>query len=288
MSSDDDFPDIRSAAVIGLGLMGGSLARDLAAHGVRVLGWDADAETLRAAVAAGVVHQPLDADLRGAGKADAVVLAVPVLAARTVLPALAPHLANVRLVTDLGSTKGWIVEAAQALGIGARFVGSHPLVGDHRSGWNASRRGLFEGARVYLSRARSTEARTVRLASRLWTALGGAPELIDADLHDVRLAWTSHLPQIVSTALALTIHQTGTQREQLGPGGRDVTRLAGSDPTLWADVLIDNADALASALAMFSAQLAGLSRAILNEDHANLLRDFATARDWHRQGFDDG
>lgn len=279
---DPEHPDpIRSIAIIGLGLIGGSLARDLAGRGVRVLGWDADADGLRAAVVDGAVHHPLGDDLRDVDQADAVVVAVPVLAAAAVLGKLAPHLNGVRLITDAGSTKTSIVRAADALGIGARFVGSHPLAGDHRSGWSASRTGLFDGARVFLCRTRSTEGDAMRLAAALWTMVGGRPEVIDADLHDVRLAWTSHLPQVVSTALALTIIQTGTPRADLGPGGRDMTRLAGSDPALWADILIDNADALTSALGMMGARLSRLQRAVVSGDRDEVQRLFTEARKWH-------
>ena len=82
----------------------------------------------------------------------------------------------------------------------------------------------------------------MHLATELWTMVDARPEVMDADEHDVRLAWTSHLPQAVSTALALSLDQRGSPRAELGPGGRDVTRLAGSDPAMWADILIDNAD----------------------------------------------
>lgn len=281
--SNESPPEIRTAAILGLGLIGGSLARDLSARGVRVLGWDADADSLRAAVREDVVHHALADDLRGVGQADAVVLAVPVLAAPDLLRRLAPHLAGVRLVTDVGSTKTSIVDAAQSLGIGSRFVGSHPLAGDHRSGWGASRQGLFEGARVFLSRAPSTAAAAMHLASALWTGVGGRPELIGVHLHDVRLAWTSHLPQVVSTALALTIAETGMSPADLGPGGRDVTRLAGSDPAMWADILVDNADALASALAKMAANLSRLADGVAQGNRDALLRLLAEAREWHRQ-----
>jgi prephenate dehydrogenase len=272
---------IRSVAIIGLGLIGGSLARDLVARGVRVLAWDADAEGLRAAVSEGAVHHALAPDLRGVDQADVVVLAVPVLAAAQVLRKVAPHLDGVRLITDVGSTKASIVRAAEELGIGDRFVGAHPLTGDHRSGWSASRAGLFDGARVFLCPTTATEDEAMRLAADLWTRVGGRPEEMDADAHDVRLAWTSHLPQLVSTALALSINQTGTSRAELGPGGRDVTRLAGSDPAMWADILFDNADAVTTALAMMGDRLAGLQRAVLSGDRDDLLRLLTEARRWH-------
>lgn len=273
--------EIHTVAILGLGLIGGSLARDLSARGVRVLGWDVDPQSVRAAVEQGIVQQPLGDSLREVDQADAVVLAVPVLSAPNLLRALEPHLGTVRLVTDVGSTKTSIVRAAESLGIGTQFVGSHPLAGDHRSGWNASRAGLFHDARVFLCPTSSSSRDAISLASALWTLAGARPEVMEAEQHDQRLARTSHLPQAVSTALALSLAQSGTPRAELGPGGRDVTRLAGSDPGMWADILIDNADALTPALAMMAARLAGIQRAMTTRDRDELQRLFAEARAWH-------
>lgn len=272
---------IRSVAIIGLGLIGGSLARDLAARGVRVHGWDADAECLRAAVEASAVHHPLAGDLRGVDQADAVVLAVPVLAAPDVLRTLAPRLHGVRLITDAGSTKGSIVARAEELGVGGRFVGSHPLAGDHRSGWDASRAGLFDGGRVFLCPAPSATEGAMRLACALWTMVGGRPEVVDADEHDRRLAWTSHLPQAVSSTLGRVLAGQGIAPAELGPGGRDVTRLAGSSPEMWADVAVDNASALIPALEAMEAELRAFREALASGDRERLRALFAAAREWH-------
>lgn len=273
---DLDEGGLRTVAVLGLGLIGGSLARDLTARGVRVLAWDRDGAAVDAAAGEGIAH-PLSWD----EPADAVVVAVPVLAAPDVLAVVARNAKGARLITDAGSTKLSIVRAAEALGIGERFVGSHPLAGDHRSGWAASRAGLFADAPVYLCRTRSTTSEAMLLASALWSGVGARPQVMGAIQHDVELAWKSHLPQAVSTALGLTLSQPGMLRADLGPGGRDVTRLAGSSPEVWADILLDNADALDSALAMFIAQTQGLHRAIADGDREYLLRLLAQARRWH-------
>ncbi|NJD18999.1 MAG: prephenate dehydrogenase/arogenate dehydrogenase family protein, partial [Gemmatimonadetes bacterium] len=148
-----------TVAILGLGLMGGSLARDLAGLGHRVLGWDRDPGSVRAALAQGCIHRGRGSrpdDFQGIEEADVVVLALPVAASRETLPALAPRL-RASLVTDVGSTKRHIVAAAQSLGLGDQFVGAHPLAGDHRSGWGASRSGLFRGATVFLCPGGSIE-----------------------------------------------------------------------------------------------------------------------------------
>ena len=139
-------------AILGLGLIGGSIARDLAARGVRVFGFDRDRRRAVAARRAGAIGLVMHEDLEQLRDARTVILAVPVDAAAELLTRVAPLLARARLITDVGSTKRAIVARAESLGLGARFVGSHPLAGDHRSGWAASRSALFRGAtRVPLS-----------------------------------------------------------------------------------------------------------------------------------------
>jgi prephenate dehydrogenase len=265
--------EIRTAAVIGLGLIGGSLARDLAARGVRVLGWDRDARTLRAAVDAGIVDE-----LRAGELPDLAVVAVPVLAVPDVLRRFLPALAAARLVTDAGSTKRTGIAAAEALGIGGRFVGSHPLAGDHRSGWDASRSGLFAGAHVYLSPTSTSSDEARGIVRWLWEAVGARTEWMDAGAHDRLLAWTSHLPQAVSSALAIALARAEVPREALGPGGRDVTRLAGSSPEMWAHVAADNADHLAAALRMAESELRELRLRVEEGDPGRLREWFALAR----------
>jgi prephenate dehydrogenase len=270
--------EIQSVGIIGLGLIGGSLARDLAARGVRVYAWDRDEASLSAAAEQGIAR-PLTWD----EPVDAVVLAVPVLAARELLRELAGRMAGVRLITDAGSTKRSIVDAAEQLGLGDRFVGSHPLAGDHRSGWEASRTGMFERARVYLTPSSTTTDATLQRAKHLWGMVGARPEVMNALEHDWRLAWASHLPQAVSTALARALAEAGIERSGLGPGGRDVTRLAGSSPEMWADILVDNADEAGSALAAMSAHLAAVSDAVARGDRDRLREMWAAANRWHEE-----
>jgi prephenate dehydrogenase len=273
---EDDF---RSAAIIGLGLIGGSLARDLAERGVFVRAYDADPHHLQSALRAGFVTEPLDATLSGVCDADVVIVAVPVDAATDVLRRIAPHAGNAKLITDVGSTKSRIVELAAALGLGARFVGSHPLAGDHRSGWDASRTGLFSDARVYICPTSGAGA-VVELAANFWRRLGASPTVLSAEDHDRQLAWTSHLPHMVSTALALALARTGVERGDLGPGGRDVTRLAGGSPDVWTAIARDNAAALDAALAATEREIAGVRRALSRADATELRERFATARAW--------
>ncbi len=271
---------MNTVAVVGLGLIGGSLARDLAAQGVRVLGYDRDAATLRAALADGALAGALGPELERVEDADALVLAVPVGAARGVLAAVRSRLDDVALITDAGSTKRSVVAAAEALGLGGRFVGAHPLAGDHRSGWAASRTGLFRGARVFLCPAPASSARAHELAHRLWSGVGGQTEWLDAEAHDRLLAWSSHLPQLASTALALALSDARIPARELGPGGRDATRLAGSSPEMWADIALDNAPELAEAVDALASRLADLGGVLRAGDHAAIHARLAAGRTW--------
>jgi prephenate dehydrogenase len=271
---------VRSVAVLGLGLVGGSLARDLAARGVTVLGYDHDPAAVDAARREGVVRATIDESLTQLADADVVVLAVPVTAAPALLVRARPHLAAARLVTDVGSTKRTIVACAERLGLGARFVGSHPMAGDHRAGWGASRAGLFAGATTYLCPAAGAGAESLALAHALWTALGARPEVVDAAAHDARLALTSHLPQLASTLVGRTLAKAGVARAELGPGGRDVTRLAGSSPEVWAAIAIDNAAPITSALRALEAELRATRAAIERGDAAAVLAVLRAAQEW--------
>ncbi|MGE5102388.1 MAG: prephenate dehydrogenase [Deltaproteobacteria bacterium] len=270
-------PAFATASIVGLGLMGGSLAHDLAARGVRVRAFDTDERQLDEAICAGVVDGKLRNDLEDIA-ADLIVIAVPVDAAVDVLRRAAPFIGNARLVTDLGSTKARILDAARELGLAPRFVGSHPMAGNHRSGWEASRPGLFTDARVYLCPADGGEAES--LAKLLWTELGASPETIAPDEHDRRLAWSSHLPHVAAAAIALAMADAGIARAELGPGGRDTTRLAGSSPEMWTAIAIENAAELDSALASAEREIASFRRALMEADAGEVRRRFATARDW--------
>lgn len=268
-----------SAAIIGLGLIGGSLARDLLARGVRVSGYDRDDDTLRLARDSGIV--PLsELSASSLAEAELIVIALPVTAAVVALAEIADSAPPQSIVTDLGSTKRSIIRQAVESGIGQRFVGSHPMAGDHRSGWRAARRGLFSGARVFLSPTESTSGTTLARVRELWLALGAHPEDLDARAHDRQLAWTSHLPQIVASALAGALATGEWRLDDLGPGGRDATRLAASSPEMWSAICADNSDLIEEALSALQEQISSF-RSALHQHDLDALRDLlSAAQEW--------
>lgn len=271
---------IDRVAIVGLGLIGGSLARALAERDVRVLGYDSAPDSLDAAEGEGIVHERLGAQLVGIETADVVVFALPVDATLAVLRRVAPRLGTTRLVMDVASTKRSIVAAAEAAGLGARYVGAHPLTGSHRSGWRASRASLFDEARVFLCPTSTTEPETLHLAATFWRGLRAGVEVLDAGTHDEQMAWRSHLPHVLSTALALTLRDVGIQRSALGPGGRDMTRLAGGAPSLWTPIVEDNEVALAGALDAIERQLRVLRESLGRRDTHATHAFFAQGQAW--------
>jgi prephenate dehydrogenase len=269
-----------AVAIIGLGLMGGSLARDLSARGVRVLGRDADSKTEKEALASGVIHATIDDAYTALADVRCIVIATPVGESGAVLERIAPHAAHADLITDTGSTKRDIEAAAVRLGVIERFVGSHPLAGDHRSGWNAARPGLFAGARVYVC-AHAQSAEKAREDARvLWTLCGAGIVELSAAAHDTLVALTSHLPQALATALALALGDAGIEAAQLGPGGRDMVRLAASSPAIWRDILLQNRDNVLAALARQQARVRELESALQRRDADGVEQWLEQGRAW--------
>ena len=271
-------------AIIGLGLMGGSLARAVAARGARVLGHDGNIEHLEQAMREGVVHAALGRDLTGLEDADVVVLALPVDATCHALPQVAARATKARLLMDLASTKRSVVRCAESAGAGERFVGAHPLAGSHRSGWSAARASLFDGARVFLCPTARTTPDALRLAEQLWQQLHAHTEALDACTHDDEMAWCSHLPHFVSSALASTLEEAGIPRAALGSGGRDMTRLAGSSTAMWSAIAADNAEAITAALLAYEERLRTFREAIASRDAVATRALLESGRQWFEAG----
>lgn len=269
--------------IVGLGLVGGSLARDLVGAGHEVIGCDANPASRRGARHAGIGVISVRSGWDAFGDCDAVVFALPVTVAIDALQEAAPHLATVALVTDVGSTKRSIVAAAERAGIGGRFVGSHPMAGGTGSGWVAGRTGLFAGASVYLCPARTATTRARRMATTLWRTVGGRPAVLSAARHDRLVSLSSHLPQFASSAVARVLARRDVRRPSLGPGGRDVTRLAAAGEAMWAAIGTDNADEVLRALDGLGAELGALRAALAGARRGALETWLAGARRWSRR-----
>ncbi len=243
-----------TVAVVGLGLVGGSLARALTAAGYRVLGVDRPV-VCRAARAAGAVGETTSAVERAAAS-DVLVLAAPPLVNRKLLRRLAKVAPPGLVITDVGSVKGPIVREAARLRL-ASFVGGHPMAGTERRGFAASSAGIFEDAVWWLVPA--ADPRATRKVRSLVRAVGARPSTIDAARHDRIVAFLSHAPQVASWALLEAARADPVARRHLsgaGPGFRDMTRLARSPEGLWREILQENRAEVARALVAVARRLA--------------------------------
>ena len=225
-------------AIIGLGLVGGSLARRLVQQGYTVTGVDWPLVVRRALRARAITRGATRAE--AAAASDVVVLAAPPSTNLRLLRRLA-RIAPPRLVlTDVSSVKGDIVREAARLGLRG-FVGGHPMAGTEKQGFAASKAGLFEGAVWWLVPSRSSRAN--RAVRDLVRAAGARPVVTEASRHDRVMAFLSHVPQVVAWALLETARRDSVARRHVsraGPGFRDMTRLARSPRGLWSDILAAN------------------------------------------------
>ena len=232
--------------MVGLGLVGGSLARALTDAGYRVLGVDRE-NVRRQARAAGAVAATVGT-LERAARADLVVLAAPPAANRSLLRRLARVRRAGLVITDVGSVKGPIVRDAAALGL-TSFVGGHPMAGTEGRGFASSSPELFRGAPWWVVPAR--EPRATRAVRALVRAVGARPRTIDAADHDRVVAFLSHAPQVTSWALLEAARADPVVRRYLsgaGPGFQDMTRLARSPRGLWREILRENRPEVARAV----------------------------------------
>jgi prephenate dehydrogenase len=280
---------IERLAVIGTGLIGGSLARALRAAGTcgYIIGQDIDRDRLEQAHGLGIIDERAP-DLRTAvAGADAVVVAVPIGAIRVVFAGIRPGLPTRTLVTDVGSVKGAVVAAARAT-LGAHLpyvVPGHPIAGTEHSGLESSSAQLFAGQRVILTPLPETLRSATEQAQAMWESAGAEVEVMEVDRHDELLAATSHLPHALACALVNAVTRVGGPEALLrytAGGFGDLTRIASSSPVLWHDIFLANRERLFAALACFQAEIESLREAIAHGDGEALLAslwDAKTVRD---------
>jgi prephenate dehydrogenase len=276
-------PLFREMAVVGLGLIGGSLALAARKAGLveRVAGIDADPGHREVALAAGMADRvggELTADL---ARADLVVLAVPVAEIAALLPEVARGVSPGCLVTDVGSVKGPILSAGDAAFPDGRFVAGHPIAGQERSGPAAARPDLFEGANWIATPSPTTDATAMERVCALWRGVGSTIVTMEAGWHDEVFAAVSHLPHLVAYALmdAVLGMARGEDRLKFAAGGlRDFTRVAASHPAMWRDIFLMNRDPVLRVLADYRKALAGLEAAIRDGDGEALTARLARAR----------
>lgn len=278
-----DAPVILPARVgiVGLGLMGGSLARALKTlpDPPHVRAYSLHEQDLRTARTAGAVDESSNDAAEVVADVDLVVYATPLEATLGLLSAHESVWRDDAVITDVVSLKAPVLERMRRLGAAERYVGGHPMSGGVGAGFAASRRGLFQDVLVWLVRG-DAEERAGRKVVGVWTAVGARPAWTEADAHDQKMAWVSHVPQLVANALARALAREGFGPGDLGPGGRDMTRLAGSSPQMWQDLLAATAPDLAPALRAVGRELADVARWLSEGDVQSVADLMARTRHW--------
>jgi len=276
---------IKKLVIIGVGLIGGSLARALKQAGVcqEIVGSGRDATQLEKAVALGVIDRYELDPCVAVQDADVVVLAVPVGATAEVLRKIGPALTPQTVLTDVGSVKQCVIEDARAVfgEVPANFVPGHPIAGTEQSGVEASFAELFQQRRVVLTPLAHTRTEAVQQVRALWEQAGAEVIEMDAARHDAVLAATSHLPHLLAYTLVDTLARTDNNADifRFAAGGfRDFTRIAASDPVMWRDICLANRSALLNVLEDFGADLEQLRKAIGAGDGARILEVFTRAK----------
>lgn len=279
----------RRVAIVGPGLMGGSLglalrARRLALH---VVGVARRPETLQTALQVGAVDEGTHDLAEAVPESDLLVVATPVSAILPVLLEAVPHLSAECLVTDMGSVKSPVVRRAEeVLPEWVRFVGGHPMCGSEEAGPGAARSDLYDGAVWAVTPTDRTRAEDVERLCGLVNAVGAVPLVLSPEEHDAAVAASSHLPHVAACALALAVGRSAGRNQAIpvlcAGGFRDTTRVASGSAEVWRDILLANAEGVLQQLDSFSRSVDDLRTAIEAGDAerlTELLSEAARARE---------
>ena len=279
-------PLFNRLALIGVGLIGGSIARAARAQGVvrEIVASARSAATRRRVAELGLADQVMETNAAAAAGADLVIVCVPVGACGDVAKEIAPQLKPGATVSDVGSVKAAIVrDMGPHIPAGVHFVPAHPVAGTENSGPDAGFAELFVGRWCILTPPPDTDRQAVERLAAFWRALGANVEAMPSEHHDLVLAITSHLPHLIAYTIVGTADElaevTRSEVLKFSAGGfRDFTRIAASDPTMWRDVFLANKDAVLEMLGTFNEDLAKLTRAIRRGDGEALSDHFARTR----------
>jgi len=261
--------------VLAPGLLGGSVARAAREQGAaqRIVIWARRPETRLALRTQPWCDAVADTPAEAVREASFVVVAAPVDRIVALVRQIAPALPPGAIVTDVGSVKAEIVRFGQAaLAPRAHFIGSHPMAGSEKTGWEHGSATLFARRTCFVTPTAATDARALEAVAEFWHTLGAEVVTLEADRHDEIVAHISHLPQVLaSTLCSFLARQDAGWRNHAGGGLRDTTRIAGSDPHLWRTILEQNRDEVLRALRLYQEELHAFQIALANRDYAEIV-----------------
>jgi cyclohexadieny/prephenate dehydrogenase len=279
-------PHFDRIALIGFGLIGGSIARAAREQGLagEIVTTARSAQTRARVAELGIVDRVVESNVEAVEGADLVILCIPVGACGPVAQEIAAHLKPGAIISDVGSVKGAIVrDMAPYLPDGVHFVPAHPVAGTEHSGPDSGFAELFINRWCILTPPDGVDSAAIERLRAFWAALGAKVEIMTPDHHDLVLAITSHLPHLIAYTIVGTADElaqvTSSEVIKFSAGGfRDFTRIAASDPTMWRDVFLANKDAVLEMLGTFNEDLSKLTRAIRRNDGEALFEHFTRTR----------
>ena len=279
---------VHRLAVIGVGMMGGSLALAAQRHAQvdEIVGFDSEPAALDQALREGVILETAGSAAEAAAYADLVVVSTPVRSIPALVEECAAAEPRPRLITDMGSAKSAIL---RSLSPAARsiFVGGHPMCGAADSGVRYARPDLFQGATYFLCTTGAAFPKLYAMLQQFVVDLGAKPTLVDAEAHDHIMAVVSHLPHVLANAL---MKYTGSftmggkrALQWVGPSFTDLTRVAGANPPMWRDIFLQNRDALAGSLRAISSDLEAFASLLAEGDEGGVVRSIEEAASYREQ-----
>ena len=278
-----------NVTIIGVGLIGGSLAKVLKARSLAatITGAGRSRETLELALRLNVIDRMGQGSPYAVEDADLVVLASPVGTFETVVREIAPHLKKGAILTDVGSVKGALIRKIEdAIPSGTHYVPAHPIAGREKSGVAESTEALFQGRRCILTPTASTDQKAFEAVRDMWVAAGAEVIVMDADLHDKVFAAVSHLPHVAAFAMMSAVAELNTGTDDYlrfsGAGFRDFTRIAASSPEMWRDICLMNRDNLIPMIDRYLSALNRFKREIQAGDEKRLERHLKMSSDVRR------
>lgn len=277
---------INTITIIGMGLIGSSLARNIKHHNFAetLIAADIDLDVCKKVIDLEIADVVTDDLARSVEEADIVIIAVPVGAIKLVIEKIAPHLKDNAIVTDTGSVKESVVESIKPFCRSSiEIVPAHPIAGTEFSGPEAGFLDLFRDRWCVLTPLPETSIKAVEHITKLWEICGSKVDIMDYKHHDLVLGITSHLPHLIAYTIVGTANELEDDLKSevikySASGFRDFTRIAASDPIMWRDVFLNNKEAVLEVLQRFTEDLTALQRAIRKEDGDYLYQKFTETR----------
>ncbi|OIO60760.1 MAG: hypothetical protein COZ46_01935 [Verrucomicrobia bacterium CG_4_10_14_3_um_filter_43_23] len=259
--------DISNVAVIGCGLLGGSIIRALRKHRIRVFSWDKD-EVVNQYCMAQLGCTVLQNDFADISHVDVVVVCVPIDHMESVFKRIQPHITPHCLVTDVGSTKQRICQIADSIFDNGNFVGAHPMAGSEKSGIMASDEAIFIGKLCFITASSHAQRHSIQVAKDFWSLISLKLVEVDPVEHDEIVAGVSHFPQCVASLLSAFLLDALPSEwgEYAGNGLRDTTRIAASNPDIWIPIIQENRENIQKLLVGFKEKLAQADLLLQNND----------------------